>query len=289
MPYAASGFSAMRPDQDRERAQELRRRRNLDAGALEQIVVLQGIGGEADVDRRRDVVLVFDLGFGERGLVVDAPQGRSQALVELPRLGEVAKRFDDRRLKVGIDRAVWMLEVPEGPHTQERFPLDVQPMDRPFATAGAQFERVDLAKVELEVLERFEFDRQAVHVPTRDEVRILPVEEMKLDEDVLRDAVEKGPHVDLAVGIRRSVVEDPLRILLIARQAPFVDALRLPPFHAFRLALGQLRAHWKPSLRQIQRRAVIRPYRLIGRHRMSPVRPAATGLLTRDRGRVRAR
>ncbi len=49
----------------------------------------------ADVDAGRGVLLVFDLGFGERGLVVDAPVDGAKAFVDEILFEEVVEGFDD--------------------------------------------------------------------------------------------------------------------------------------------------------------------------------------------------
>ncbi len=99
--------------------------------------------------------------------------------------------------------------------------------------------------------QRLELDRQTVHIPAGDEVRILAVEQMELDEDVLENATEQRAHVGLAVGVRRSVVQNPLRVVRVAFEAAPIDVVLLPKREAFRLALRQLGAHRKVRLWQI--------------------------------------
>ena len=88
-----------------------------------------------------------------------------------------------------------MIVIAEHAHAQDRLALHVEPVQRAFAALRAQFDRIDAMKIEAEMLERFEFDRQAVHIPTRDENRFRAVEQMHFDEDVLEHAVYEVPHV----------------------------------------------------------------------------------------------
>ena len=57
----------------------------------------RGIGRqrEANPDGRAGVVLVFDLGFGQRGAVVDAPVDRLQAFVDVAAVEEIDERAGD--------------------------------------------------------------------------------------------------------------------------------------------------------------------------------------------------
>ena len=57
-----------------------------------------GFERKLDVDRRRRVVVVLDLGLGERGAAVNAPVDRLLALVDEPPLDELAERARDVRL-----------------------------------------------------------------------------------------------------------------------------------------------------------------------------------------------
>jgi hypothetical protein len=109
------------------------------------------------------------------------------------------------------------------------------------------------------VLERLALDRQPVHVPARHEVRVLAVEQVDLHQRVLEEAVEEGTHVQVAVGVRRPVVQHERRAALraVAREALEVGVLLGPPAHPVRLALGQLGSHRKIGLGQVEGRAVV--------------------------------
>ena len=108
--------------------------------------------------------------------------------------------------------------------------LAVEPVQRALPALFAQFERIDRVEIWMpEMLERLEFDRQAVHVPAGDELRVLAVEQRDLHEHVLEDHVQEVAHVELAVGVRRPVVQDPRAARGVALQAPLVRAALLPP------------------------------------------------------------
>jgi hypothetical protein len=82
-------------------------------------------------------------------------------------------------------------------------------------------------------------DRQAVAVPARDVGRVQPLELARLDDHVLQDLVDGVTHVDLAVGVRRAVVQDELLAAAAGLAQALVQALVLPLLDPARLALGR--------------------------------------------------
>ncbi len=143
-----------RPDQDRQFAALLVTER------LRYRFALGVVCWKAHVDRRRDLRLVFDLGFGQRRFVVQAPQRRAQTLVELLLLGEIGERVDDGRFERRVDREVRPIVVPERAHALTCVALPPDPKQGALFALLAQFERIDRVKVgDAQKLERLEFDR----------------------------------------------------------------------------------------------------------------------------------
>ena len=99
-------------------------------------------------------------------------------------------------------------------------------------------------------LQRFELDRQPVHVPARHELGVAAIEQVHFDENVLHHAVQERSHVDLTVGVRRPVVQDPRRVGRVAFEAARVDVVLAPPRDARRLALGEFGPHREIGFRQ---------------------------------------
>ena len=112
-------------------------------------------------------------------------------------------------------------------------------------------------EVDAQMLERLALDRQPVHVPTRDKVGPASVEQMDLDERIFEDAVEEVPHVQIAVCVRRTVVQNPRLVRLIRGETPLVGAVLFPPRNAGGLALGEPGAHREFGFREVQGVAVV--------------------------------
>ena len=75
-------------------------------------------------------MFVFDLGFGQRSLVVHAPQRRAQALVELFFFCQIRECVHDRGFKRRVDRAIGAIEMTEDAHPLTRIALAAEPKER---------------------------------------------------------------------------------------------------------------------------------------------------------------
>ncbi len=213
---------------------------------------------KANVDGRRTARFVFDLGFGQRRLVVEAPERGAQTFVDLLTLGQIGQRIDDRRFERGIDRTVGTIEEAEVSHANALIALAIQPINGALAATRAQLEGIDGMKIfDAQVLERFVLDREPVHVPAGNELGVLTVEQGNLHEHVLEDHVQEVTHVQIAVGVGRSVVQDPRPIGSVTGEAPLVRSVLAPPFDAAGLAQRKLGLHGKGRARKVERFAVI--------------------------------
>ena len=77
------------------------------------------------------------------------------------------------------------------------------------------------------------------------------------DDDVLDDLIQRGTHVDIAVGIRRAVVQDELRLALVVLHELIVQVVVVPILQHDRLLLGQAGTHFKQGLGQVQSTIVL--------------------------------
>ncbi len=77
-----------------------------------------------------------------------------------------------------------------------------------------------------------------MHVPAGDEIGVLPVEQVNLHQRVLEDAVEEGSHVEVAVGVRRAVVQDVRRVLAVPFESLAIGVVLAPPLHRAGSRLG---------------------------------------------------
>ena len=107
-------------------------------------------------------------------------------------------------------------------------------------------------------------DRHPVAVPAGHVRRIEPRHRPALDDDVLQDLVERMPDVDVGVRVRRAVVQHEARAPgATPRGSPRRLCFCCHSLHPARLAPGEIAAHRKRRVGQIQRRLVI-GFRIVG-------------------------
>ena len=222
-----------------------------------------GLGGEeGDVDRRRGAIGVLDLELGERRAAVEAPVDRLQAAVDEAALDQALQDADLAGLVAEVHRPVRMVPVAEHADALEVGHL----LGDLLVRVGAAL-RLHLvarqAAAEL-LLDRV-LDRQAVAVPARRVARVEAGELARLDDHVLQDLVGGVADVQLAVRVRRAVVQDEARPAVAHFAQALVDAFVAPLLDPRRLALGQVAAHRERRVGQVQRRAVVDRRARVGR------------------------
>ena len=206
----------------------------------------RGVQREGDVDRRRGLFLVLDLGFGERGLGAVAPEHGALAAVDQALLDEGREGAHDVGLVLRGQREVGVLPVAEHAQALEGLLLDLDKVQGELLGAAADFGRCQV----LGFLDHLELDRQAVAVPARDVGGVEAGHGLRLHDQVLEHLVEGGAHVDVAVGEGRAVVQDEARPALGLRLDAPVQLAGFPFCQPLRLARDQVRLHREVGLRQ---------------------------------------
>ena len=103
----------------------------------------------------------------------------------------------------------------------------------------------------------FVFDGQSVTIPTRDIWCAFAQHRLRFHDDVFENFVERGAHVDVAVGKGRAVVQNE-QLSILARFLDLRVKPRLRPrLQYFRLARGQVCLHRKIRAWQVERVFVI--------------------------------
>ena len=214
-----------------------------------------GLGaGKADVQRLRLFIGVFDLKLGQRRAAVKAPVHGLEAAVHKAALHDAFERADFIGLVAEIHGAVRV--VPFAQHAQA---LEVGHLaDDLLGGKGTAF-RLHLVAWKVAPVQFLYgvFDRQAVAIPARHINRIQAFELARLDDHVLEHFVDRVADVNFAVGVGRAVVQHKLRCAQAHIAQLFVNAFVFPGLDPARLALGQVAAHRKRRVGQVQGAAVI--------------------------------
>ncbi len=173
------------------------------------------------------MLLVLDLRLGQRGAVGDAPVDGPLLSIEQILRGDLAELANLLRLVVEAQRLVRMVPLAEHAHALELGALHVDELERVLAALLEELvfrERalVDLllAQPLLDVL----LDGQTVAVPPGHVVGEVAARVLVLDDDVLEHLVERVAGVQVAVRVRRAVVQHVGRPTLVLLE----DFLELP-------------------------------------------------------------
>ena len=184
----------------------------VDILAGESRVDLGGIAGEliADVDGGAGVLLVLDLGFGEGGLVVDAPKDGLEALVDEALLEEGVEGFEDAGLVAEGHGEIGVVPAAEDAEALELLALEVDILLGVLAAGAADADGGHFELLAAELLVDLDLDGEAVAVPAGDVGGVEAGHGLGLDHEVLDALVECVAEVDGAVGVGGAVVEDVL-------------------------------------------------------------------------------
>ena len=234
-----------RPDEDGHVASGQRR------NACREIAGARRLQRELDVDRRRRVIFVLDFRFGQRRAAVDAPVNRLLAFVDESALHEFSERPRDCRLVPEIHRQIRVRPVAQNPEPLKLLRHRGDEALRVRAARSAEFGHRHVALLRAQLAIDLQLDRQAVAVVARLVRRVEAGHRSRLDDEILEHFVERGAHVDVAVGVRRTVVQNVFLLPFPARLDFSVQIHGGPARERLRLARREVRLHRKMGPRQV--------------------------------------
>ena len=208
---------------------------------------------EAHEDARRGHVGVLDLGHGECRAIGRAPVDRALATLDEAALVQAAQRLEDLGLELRGHRAVRTEPVAPTAETDELLSLRVDPLRRVLAAGAAQLEARRLLLLLGELPTDLHLDRHAVIVPTRHVRRVEALQRRLSHRGVLPDLVRGRAHVDVAVRVGRTVVEQPHRTALARGAQRLVGRGLRPRLESGRLTRREIRLHREGGLGHVHR------------------------------------
>ena len=197
------------------------------------------------------MILVLDFGFRERRAAVDAPVHRLLAFVDEILRDEAAERARDRRLVLEVHRQVRRVPGAEDAEALELLAHRADEALRVRAARAAEIGDRHLTLLRTELAIDLQLDRQPVAVVADDVRRVEAGHRSRLDDELLQDLVHRRAHVDVAVGVRRAVVQHELRRAVAALPNPSVKVHFPPAREHLRLARRQVRLHREVGARQV--------------------------------------
>ena len=119
------------------------------------------------------------------------------------------------------------------------------------AARAAEVGHRHLALLRAELAIHLQLDREAMAVVARNVRRVEPGHRARLDDEILEDLVERGAEVDLAVRVRRAVVQHEFRRALPARANLPVEIHGVPARERLGLGRRQVGLHREVGARQV--------------------------------------
>ena len=111
--------------------------------------------------------------------------------------------------------------------------------------------------VQLVLLDDGRLDGHAVVIPTGNDGNAIAAHGLVLVDKVLEHLIECSTHVNIAIGERRTVVQNESGLVRVLRLQARIQIHILPVLEHFGLALRQICAHCERRAGQIQRTCVI--------------------------------
>ena len=204
-----------------------------------------------DVDGLAGVLAVLDLGLGEGGLVVRAPVDGLLALVDVALLVHLAKDLDLLGLELRVHGEVGLVPLAQAAQALEGVALYVDVVQREVVTRVAELGGGHLLVVELLLLDYSALNGHAVVVPAGIVYGLPAGHGLVAGDEVLEALVQRGTHVNGAVGERRAVVQVENWAAFCALEHLVVEVNVVPLLEHIRLALGKARAHGELGLGQV--------------------------------------
>ena len=162
----------------------------------------------------------------------------------------------DFRFGAVVHGQIRVLEIADHAEALEFLGLHADPVGRELAAflpEGVDFDLVLVLALGAVLLFDFPFDRQAMAVPTGHIIGVIAAHLERTGDHVFQDLVERMADVQIAVGVRRAIVQHIFRLALGVFAQALVKVHLVPAGNDFRFVLRQPGAHREARLRQIER------------------------------------
>ena len=197
------------------------------------------------------MVLVFHFRLGQRCLVVNTPIGRAQTFVDESVFEELIERFQNHRFVLRRHGRIGLVELAKNSQALKLRTLQIEELGCIFAASVADSQRLHLQLFAAQHLIHFDFNGQAVAVPTGNIGRVETGHGLRLNDEILKALVQRVAEVNRPVGIRRTVMQHIRRLPLACLANPLVNPHRRPALEQRGLVFRQVRLHGKVGLGQV--------------------------------------
>ena len=162
---------------------------------------------ELHINRRGLAVLILDFRFRQRRFTVGTPVNGFLSFVNVSFSCHFAKNFYFLGFQMRIKSNVTVIKIADNAHADKIGFLDFNPLFRVFQTFAAQFKNGHIRPILSRIFQYGIFNRKAVGIPARNIICHVPRHVLVADNNILQCLIQSVADVDLAVRIRRSVME----------------------------------------------------------------------------------
>ena len=162
---------------------------------------------ELHINRRGLAVLILDFRFRQRRFTVGTPVNGFLSFIDVSFSCHFAKNFYFLGFQMRIKSNVTVIKIADNAHTDKISLLDFNPLFRVFQTFAAQFKNGHIRPILSRIFQYGIFNRKAVGIPARNIICHVPRHVLVADNNILQCLIQSVADVDLAVRIRRSVME----------------------------------------------------------------------------------
>ena len=162
------------------------------------------------VDRRTRVLVILNLSFRQRGLILDAPVNGSRAFVDVTTLDEACKHARGFGFVVVRHREVRIVPLAENAESFEIARLVLQRLLR--RARGRRGETLEtrpsscLLRTEFSI--DIEFDRQTVTVVAGHIWRVVAHHRARFDDEVFQNLVHRRAEMNVGIGVGWTIVKN---------------------------------------------------------------------------------
>ena len=198
------------------------------------------------------MIFVFYLSLRQGCFALCAPVYRLEAPVNIAVFRQFIKTRDYGLFVFRFQGQVWIIPIAENPQPFEFNLLDADVFNRKLMRQFPEFHLVHVVLCLFHLLEKLVFYRHAVAIPSRHIRRVVPLHGFEFNDDVLQGFIQRVAYVDIAVSVRRAVVEYILRLTLLFCAYRLIKIRIFPFFKDAGLFVRQIAFHRKISFRKIQ-------------------------------------
>ena len=177
---------------------------------------------------------------------------RFPAAVKGAVLGEAGQLAGGNPFVVVGHRQVRAVPVAKDPQPLEFLPLDVDEFGGILPALLAHLQLCHFMFLRSKILLHLQFDRQPMAVPSRGVRGIKPAHPLAFEDDVLEDLVERMPYVNMAICVRRAIVQHVGRLSGCSRREFPIQVRLFPAIENFQFFLGEIGLHGEIGNRQIE-------------------------------------